>query len=208
MTSHSEIYNLFYAQFEISFIFQITSTICLITNIGFILMMINVDAIYRRVKNWLTESNNRFSVQELQDNDSYFFFLVNTTDREHEVIPLAISFPKYRINEIECVCLTLRWDIDRNSGMITAILNDPQMTNQFVVYLKNKLDPTKYELQILPNEQDIKTIKISRTLPVVTLQREYLIEEITNIWMQYRQYLLAVNLCFGMSTLARPEDYR
>ena len=170
--------------------------------------MINVDAIYRRVKNWLTESNNKFSVQELQDNDSYFFFLVNTMDQEREVIPLAISFPKYRINEIECVCLTLQWDIDTNSGMITAILNDPQMTNQFVVYLKNKLDPTKYDLQILPNEQDIKTIKISRTLPVVTLQREYLIEEINNLWVQYRQYLLAVNLCFGMSTLAQPEDYR
>ena len=28
----------------------------------------------RSVKNWLTESNNKFSVQELQDNDSYFFF--------------------------------------------------------------------------------------------------------------------------------------
>lgn len=170
--------------------------------------MINVDAIYRRVKNWLTESNNKFSVQELQDNDSYFFFLVNTMDQEREVIPLAISFPKYRINEIECVCLTLKWDIDTNSGMITAILNDPQMTNQFVVYLKDKLYPTKYDLQILPSEQDIKTIKISRTLPVVTLQREYLIEEINNLWVQYRQYLLAVNLCFGMSNLAQPEDYR
>jgi hypothetical protein len=170
--------------------------------------MINVDAIHRRVKNWLTESNNKFSVQELQDNDCYFFFLVNTMDQEGEVIPLAISFPKFRINEIECLCLNLQWDIDTNSGMITAILNDPQMTNQFVVYLKNKLDLTKYDLQILPNEQDIKTIKISRTLPVVTLQREYLIEEIINLWIQYRQYLLAVNLCFGMSTLAQPEDYR
>ena len=169
--------------------------------------MINVDAIYRRVKNWLTESN-KFSVEELQDNDSYFFFLVNTMDQEPEVIPLAISFPKYRINEIECLCLTLRWDIDTNSGMITAILNDPKMTNQFVVYLKDKLDLTKYDLQILPSEQDIKTIKISRTLPVVTLQREYLIEEINNLWIQYRQYLLAVNLCFAMSTLAQPEDYR
>lgn len=169
--------------------------------------MINVDAIYRRIKNWLTESN-MFSVGELEHNDSYFSFLVNTMDQEPEVIPVAISLPKYRINEIECLCLTLRWDIDTNSGMMTAILNDPQMTNQFVDYLKNKLDLTKYELQILPTEQDIKTIKISRTLPVVTLQREYLIEEMNNLWVQYRQYLLAVNLCFGMSTLAQPEDYR
>ena len=62
--------------------------------------------------------------------------------------------------------------------------------------LKNKLYPTKYDLQILPSEQDIKTIKYSRTLPVVTLQREYLMKEINNLWVQYRQYLFAVKPLF------------
>lgn len=184
-----------------------SSIVYLITNNVFTKVMTNVDATYRRIKNWLIDSNG-FTVQELQDKDSYFIFLINRIDRESHTVPITLSFPKYLINNMECVLLILQWDIHTKSGMMSAILNDPQMTSQFIVNLKKKLDLTKYKLEILPNEQDIKSIKIFKIMPVITLQREYLIDEIINLWTQYDRYLLAVNICFGMSSLTGPEDYR
>jgi len=169
--------------------------------------MTNVNAIYNRIKNWLIDYN-RFTIEESQDKDSYFVFLISKTDQTSKIVPVNLSFPKNSISELECVSLTLRWDINTNSGMMSAILNNPQMTNKFIVILKNKLDLTKYKLEILPDENDIKSIIIFRNLPVITLQRDFLIDEINNLWSQYDQYPLAINLCFGMSVLGKPETYR
>jgi len=169
--------------------------------------MTDVNVIHNRVKNWLIDSN-RFTIEESQDKDSYFVFSINRTDQISQIVPVNLSFPKNPIKELEYILLTLRWDINTNSGMMSAILNNPQMTNKFVIILKNKLDLTKYKLEILPDEKDIKSIIIFRNLPVITLQRDYLIDEIINLWSQYDRYSLAINLCFGMSVLAKPENYR
>jgi hypothetical protein len=158
---------------------------------------------YNRIKNWLI-GYGKFVINEREDDNFHFSFLILPNKQEHDMIPLTVASLKGVYSGKECILVGVGWSVDKKSEVVNAVLKDPTKTRNLVSGLKQVINSRKYSLKFMPDEQNISSIRITRIYPIDWLDKDSLLKEIMNVWAQFGNILNQFQKVSGMSN---PSDY-
>ncbi len=143
---------------------------------------------YNIIKNWLI-GYGRFVINEREDDNFHFSFLILPNKQEHHMIPLTVASLKGVYSGKECILIGVGWSVDKKSDVVNTVLKDPTKTKNLVSALKQVINSRKYSLKFMPDEQNISSIKITRIYPIDWLDKDLLFKEIMNVWAQFGNIL-------------------
>jgi len=163
-------------------------------------MMNSVSERYHRIKTWLNEYG-KFVVNEREEDEGFSFsFWIWDKEGKKGLIPLVIGQLRKPQKQKDCIAIGWGWNLDKSSDVVKDVLNDPDKTSQLVASLKKVIDPKKYLLSFLPNEQTIDSIKVTFVYPIDWLDKNSLFQEIMQTWLQYGNLILHLELKSGRPT--------
>lgn len=155
---------------------------------------------YDRIKTWLNEYG-KFIVNEREKDEHYHFsFWIWDKQGKKGLIPLLIGHMKEPQKQMDCIQIGWGWNLDKSSNVVKDVINDPDKTAQLVESLKKVINPKKYLLSFVPNEQTLDSIKVSFVYPIDWLDKQSLFNEIIQTWVQYGNLVLHLELKSGRPT--------
>jgi hypothetical protein len=163
------------------------------------MMGISVAERYERIKKWLYEYD-KFVVNEREDNNFHFSFYIWDKGGKTAIIPIIIAYLKECQKNGQRILIGWGWELDLKSDLVRDVLNDSDKKSRFVSSLKNVIDPDIYILNFIPDERELKSIKLSRIYPIDRLNKVILFNEIIQVMLQYGNVILHLELKSGRPT--------